>query len=210
MTNHECLCAVIRKVPGVIALLLVLPGCDSAPPPAPSPTPAVAAPAPSPPAPSPPAPPPVVSDPLVGRYTLTVTHGCDAVPVAARTRTYAASINTGAHSGFVVTLSEATFLEGPICTSTGSGLGCHQFLASRAEDHVRFDLTNADDWHGGYITERVAPLGTWLEVTGSATGRLQKATIEATGSGSVWYCPTNTGYPFPCNPYVACQSATCV
>ena len=205
MTNTECLCAVMRRVPGVIALLLVLPGCDSAPPSAPSPTPAVAAPAPSP----PPPPPESSSDPIVGRYTLTVTHGCDAVPVTAKTRTYVASINTGADTGFVVTLSEATFLEGPICTATGSGLGCHQFLASRAEDLVRFDLTNADDWHGGYITEAVPP-GTWLEVSGSATGRLQKGTITATGRGSVWYCPTNAQYPFPCDCTWPASPRTCV
>ena len=153
----------------------------------------------------PPAPPQSSSDPIVGRYTLTVTHGCDAVPAAARTRTYAASIDPGASTGFVVTLSEAKFLEGLICTATSSGLGCHQFLASRAGDLVRFDLTNADDWHGGYITERVPP-GTWLEVTGSATGPLRETTIEATGSGSIWYCPTNPGYPFPCNSVLFCES----
>ncbi len=105
-------------------------------------------------------PPAASTDSLVGRYTLTLTHGCTEVPAAARTRTYTASIEPAA-SGFVITLSDAEFLEGRICTATASRLGCHQFLASREADRVRFDLINADEWHGGYITERIPP-GTWL------------------------------------------------
>jgi hypothetical protein len=134
-------------------------------------------------------PPGTSTDSLVGRYTLTLTHGCTEVPEAARTRTYTATIEPAA-SGFVVTLSDAQFLQGSVCTMAESRLGCHQFLASRQDDRVRFDLTNADEWHGGYITEHVPP-DTWLQVYGSAVGRLNGGAITASGSGGVWYCPTS-------------------
>jgi len=134
-------------------------------------------------------PPGASTDSLVGRYTLTLTHGCTEVPEAARTRTYTASIEP-AVSGFVVTLSDAQFLQGDVCTMAESRLGCHQFLASRQGDNVRFDLTNADEWHGGYITEHI-PTDTWLQVYGSAVGRLNGGAITASGSGGVWYCPTS-------------------
>ena len=134
-------------------------------------------------------PPGTSTDSLVGRYTLTLTHGCTEVPEAARTRTYTASIEPAA-SGFVVTLSDAQFLQGGACTMAESRLGCHQFLASKQDDRVRFDLTNADEWHGGYITEHI-PWDTWLQVYGSAVGRLDGGAITASGSGGVWYCPTS-------------------
>jgi hypothetical protein len=63
----------------------------------------------------------------------------------------------------------------------------HQLLASRQDDHVRFDLINADEWHGGYITEHVSP-DRWLIVYGSAAGRLESGAISATGSASVTLC----------------------
>jgi hypothetical protein len=136
---------------------------------------------------------------LVGQFTLTLTHGCLAVPEAARTRTYTASIDPAA-SGSVVTLGGAAFLMGPICTATASQLGCHQFLASREGDNVRFDLTSADEWHGGYITELIGP--GLLEVTGSATGRVEASgDISAAGSGTVWHCTTY----FPCPSSQYCE-----
>jgi hypothetical protein len=196
-------------MPPVIALLFVVTACESHLPPgtAPSPRPTESAPpAPNPPAPSPPLP---STDPIVGRYTLNLALGseCASLPEAARTRTYAASIDPAAGgTGYVVTLAEASFLSGSICNFAPSGLGCNQFLASRSEDVLRFDLINEnDDGHGGHIVERIPP-GTWMELIGSATGRLQDGGITATGSASIWYCPTNTGYPFPCNSYVGCKS----
>ena len=144
------------------------------------------------------------ADPLFGRYSLTLTHGCAAVPEGARTRTYTAIVEPAA-SGSVVSLSDAQFLTGGLCTSTASGLGCHQFLASREHDYVRFDLINADEWHGGYITERT-PDGSWLRVIGSAVGRLESGRISAAGTGIVWYCPTNPEFPFLCAAPAFCES----
>lgn len=126
------------------------------------------------------------ADPLVGEYTLTLDHGCAEVPEDVRSRTYTASIDSTS-SGYVVTLSDAEFYSGAVCTMTASRLGCHQFLASRTDDRVRFDLINADEWHGGYITEHLSP-DRWLIVYGSAAGRLEAGAIAATGSASVTLC----------------------
>ena len=126
------------------------------------------------------------ADPLVGKYSLTLSHDCAEAPEELRSRTYTATIDATA-TGFVVTLSDAEFYWGPVCTLTASRLGCHQFLASRQGDRVRFDLINADEWHGGYITEHVSP-DRWLIVYGSAAGQLGAGAISATGSGSVAYC----------------------
>ncbi len=126
------------------------------------------------------------ADPLLGRYSLTLTHGCSDVPDGVRTRTYTAHVDA-ATSGYVVTLSDAIFMMGGHCTMTASGLGCHQFLASRDGDRVRFDLINADEWHGGYINELFPPNG-WLAVYGSAAGRFDGRGVTAEGNGGVWYC----------------------
>lgn len=70
-------------------------------------------------------------------------------------------------------------------------------------DAVQFNLTN-DEWHGGHIDERLSD-GTWVEVSGTSSGRLREDGIEARGSGSIWYCPTSRGYPFPCSGFVNCR-----
>jgi hypothetical protein len=145
------------------------------------------------------------TNPLTGQYSLTLVHDCKQVPEEARTRRYTATIEP-ASSGMVVTLSDAHFLFGGVCTLVPSRLGCHQFLASLEQDNVRFDLLNDDEWHGGYITERVPP-GTWLQVYGSAVGRLENGNIAAAGTGGVWYCPGNPEYPFPCMTSTACENA---
>jgi hypothetical protein len=84
-----------------------------------------------------------------------------------------------------------------------AGLGCHQFRATVDGDAVQFNLTN-DEWHGGHIDERLSD-GTWVEVSGTSSGRLREDGIEARGSGSIWYCPTSRGYPFPCSGFVNCR-----
>jgi hypothetical protein len=148
------------------------------------------------------------TDPIAGRYTLAMTIGpsCDSLPEIGRNRTYAASINQAGPTSYVVTLSEATFLSGSICTAAPSRLDCNQFAASRAGDVLRVDLINEnDDGHGGHIVEQIPP-GTWMEVIGSATGGVKDGTITAAGSADVWYCPTVMGYPFPCRSFV-CRSA---
>jgi hypothetical protein len=150
------------------------------------------------------------TDSIVGRYKLDLSVGpeCGSVPEAARNRTYTATIDSAGATNYVVTLSEASFLNGPICTAAPSRLGCHQFQASRTGDILRFDLINEnDDGHGGHIVEQVPP-GTWMELIGSGTGRLgEEGTITATGSANVWYCPTVSGYPFPCRSHVGCGSS---
>jgi hypothetical protein len=191
---------------GGIALLVAVTGCESShpPPTAPNPPPTMmGSPIPTPPEPSAP------TDSIVGRYKLDLTVGseCGAVPDAARSRTYTATIDSTGGTNYVVTLSDASFLSGPICTAAPSRLGCHQFQASRAGDLLRFDLINEnDDGHGGHIVEQIPP-GTWIELTGSGTGRMQgqDGTITASGSASVWYCPTVSGYPFPCRSHVGCR-----
>ena len=193
---------------GGIALLLAVTGCDSnhPPPTAPNPPPTMmGSPIPPPPAPSAP------TDSIVGRYKLDLTVGpaCGSVPEAARNRTYTATVDSAGGTNYVVTLSDASFLSGPICTAAPSRLDCNQFQASRAGDLLRFDLINEnDDGHGGHIVEQVPP-GTWIELIGSGTGRMpaQDGIITATGSANVWYCRTVSGYPFPCVLPVGCQSA---
>ena len=201
-------------LPLIVAATLPVLGCDSERQPT-QPTSRVAessntlplnlpppAPMPAPPDPGP------SSDPLVGRYALTITLGeCAAIPGGARTRSYSAAIGRR-DDGYVVTLGDATFLQGPICTLPSgkyAGLGCHMFLASRLGDDVVFSLVNNnDDAHGGHINEQLAD-GTWMELIGEATGRYGRQTIVATGSSSLWYCPTSRSYPFPCAGFVGCK-----
>jgi hypothetical protein len=152
---------------------------------------------------------------IVGSYTLTldVGSGCAVVPQADRTRRYTARIESGA-GGHVVTLGDATFLWGPICTyGSGrfAGIGCHQFFATVDGDSVQFDLANNnDEAHGGHIVEQVSPdtwsSAPWLEIIGTAAGRLEGSSIKASGNSKVWYCQTPLSYPFPCPGYVACDS----
>jgi hypothetical protein len=149
---------------------------------------------------------------LIGRFMLTLTAGadCAAIPDAAKTRRYLASIDATGDGQYVVTLSDATFLTGPICTAGSTrfaGVGCHQFFASRQDDVVQFDLANNnDEAHGGHIMEQLS-LGTWLEIIGNGTGRLHASTIVATGTASLWYCPSARSYPFPCFDFVSCRSS---
>ncbi len=151
---------------------------------------------------------------LAGSYTMTldIGSGCDVIPAAERTRTYTASIE---HDGErnVVTLSDASFLSGLICTVGSrhfSGIGCHQFFASEdADTTVHFFLeNNNDEAHGGHIVEQLSS-GTWLEIMGQVAGRLDPldpSSIEASGTSSVWYCRTPSAYPFPCSSFVGCHS----
>jgi hypothetical protein len=142
------------------------------------------------------------ADPLTGQYSLTLVHDCQAVPEGARTRRYTATID----SDLIVTLSDAQFsFDNGCVTMDALRLGCHQFLASREQDNVRFDLLNDHEWHGGYITERV-PAGTWLQVFGSTSGRLEGGNVTASGTGGVWYCPANQDLPFPCLTSTGCEN----
>ncbi len=162
-----------------------------------------------------PAPPPPVPDPgaypLAGSYavTLDIGTGCPVVPEAERSRKYSATIGYSGGGRYVVTLNDATFLTGAICTAGSAhfaGIGCHQFFASEDTDTALFFLeNNNDEAHGGHIVERMSS-GTWLEIIGNVQGKFNGSSIEATGAGSVWYCPTPLGYPFPCQGSVGCHS----
>jgi len=154
------------------------------------------------------------SHPLAGRYTLTLDIGsqCAALPEAEKTRTYSAAIDYASDGRYVVTLGNATFLTGPICTSGSrhfSGIGCNQFFASEAIDTINLFLeNNNDEAHGGHIVEQLSS-GTWMEVIGSASGRISSyplSSVEASGTGTVWYCRTPSGYPFPCSSVASCGS----
>jgi hypothetical protein len=191
---------------------LVLAACDR-PPQAPSPvTPPQASIPPTVPPPTPAPTPPPTGSAIIGLYTLTLTIGssCTAVPDNERTRKYTASIDDSGSGRYVVTLGDAAFLNGPICTfGSGrfSGIGCHQFFAGEDIDTANFFLeNNNDEAHGGHIVEQTSS-GTWMEIIGNATGRLNSSSMEASGTGIVWYCPVPMGYPYPCISHTGCQSA---
>ena len=194
-----------------IMLAVAFAACDSRPQ---SPTPVTPPPA-SPPPSAQPSPMPPGTNPssylLAGSYTLTldIGSGCPAIPDAERSRQYTATIEYASGGRYVVTLSDATFLTGSICTAGSghfSGIGCHQFFASEDIDTAHFFLeNNNDDAHGGHVVERLSS-GTWLEVIGAAVGKFDSSSIEASGSGSVWYCRTPSSYPFPCSNFVGCSS----
>jgi len=192
---------------GIALGAVVFAACDSHPA-APTPLPPQAIPPPSaPPNPAPPGP----SNSIAGVYTLTLNigSGCAVVPEAERTRKYTATIDYTRGGRYVVTLSDATFLTGPICTAGSrhlSGIGCHQFFAYEDIDTVRFSLeNNNDEAHGGHIVEQLSS-GTWLEIMGESAGKLDLSSIDASGTGSAWYCRTPSSYPFPCSSFVGCRS----
>jgi hypothetical protein len=67
---------------------------------------------------------------------------------------------------------------------------CTRVVRSQSTHSVQFDLANNnDEAHGGHIVEQLS-LGTWLEIIGNGTGRLHASTIVATGTASLWYCPS--------------------
>ena len=146
-----------------------------------------------------------------GLYALTldIGSGCPVVPEEQRIRKYLARLDDASSGLKVITLSGANFLNGPICTAGEgrfSGIGCHQFFASEDNDTMQFFLeNNNDEAHGGHIVEQLSS-GGWLEIIGSATGKLGTSTTEAFGPGSVWYCSTPSSYPFPCSKYVGCRT----
>ena len=147
------------------------------------------------------------SDPYT--VTLDIGSGCPVVPQEERIRKYTARMDDTSSGLKVVTLSGATFLTGSICTGGGgrfSGIGCDQFFASEDIDTVQFTLeNNNDEAHGGHIVERLSS-GGWMEIIGSASGKLNPSSTEASGPGSVWYCSTPSSYPFPCAKYVGCRT----
>jgi hypothetical protein len=74
---------------------------------------------------------------------------------------------------------------------------------------VKFLLgNNNDEAHGGHIVEQLAS-GAWLEITGEASGPVDSyppTAVDASGNSQVWYCPTPSGYPFPCSRFEGCSS----
>jgi hypothetical protein len=190
-----------------IMMLWLMTGCGGdGPQPPTSPRPLVVA-TPAPPPPAPPAPPPPGSgQSLVGEYTLELALGeqCG-LPDLVRRQQFSASIQSAAN-GYVVTLGDAVFLTGTICTAAPSLLGCNQFLASDDGQTVRFELRNEnDDGHGGHPVVRLSD-GTWVELVGHASGPVDGSTILAQGSVQAWYCPTSLSYPFPCRTFTSCES----
>jgi len=175
--------------------------------------------------PGPPQPPPSPTgpDPFVGSYALTLNIGstCGVVPATDRIRHYSATVEKYASRvpeldapPYIVTLGDATFLSGSICTAGGGrfeGIGCHQFFAWKGDDTARLVLANNnDEAHGGHIVEQFAS-GTWAEIIAEASGPVTisnsvVASIEASGSSDVWYCPTPSGYPFPCPASLSCAA----
>lgn len=196
-----------RSGRGVILLLFLVMACGADRPPTAPSAPSVPAATPiPPPAPSPP--PSSSTDALAGRYRLDLAIGadCGSVPESARNRTYTADVVPTGGTDYVVSLTGGSFLSGLICSLAPSRLGCNQFLLSHRDDVLRVELVNEnDEGHGGHIVEEVPP-DAWIEVIGSATGQLLDGRITATGTASVWYCPSNPGYPFPCGTYRSCQS----
>ena len=155
------------------------------------------------------------NSPFDGAFTLTLQIGpsCSALPDAERTRVYDASIGQVPNRPDlpqVVTLSGAHFLSGPICTLASgryAGIGCNQFLGSEDGEWMGFFLeNNNDEAHGAHIVEQTAS-GGWVEITGSANGTISSySSMDVAGTGTVWYCPTASSYPFPCSQFKSCQS----
>jgi hypothetical protein len=147
-------------------------------------------------------------DPMEGQYALSVSVDslgpeCATLPDEAKHRAYTATMALRSDGNFAVSLSGGSFLSGPICTSTPSGLGCNQFLASRAGT-VQFSLLNEnDDGHGGHIVERIPQTG-WIELIGNLTSPVSNDMMLATGDGSLWFCSDTSSYPFPCPHYFGC------
>src|SRR5688572_10396836 len=146
---------------------------------------------------------------LAGRYSLTLRiDDCAILPPQHLVRHYGAKVtDSGRPSEYIVTLDGSTFLTGLICTfSSGrfEGMGCDQFFLFDEGGRARFSLeNNNDDAHGGHIVEQLSD-GTWMELIGEARGSTGRWPLEASGAGSLWYCPTPTGYPFPCGA-TSCQ-----
>lgn len=196
---------------GIVLGMVALVGCARDPqaptPIAPPPT-TLAAPVAPPPTPPPSSP---SGNALGGSYamTLDIGSGCGVVPEAERIRKYTATIDQGGDGRYVVTLSDARFLTGPICTAGEghfAGVGCHQFFAATDGQSVQFFLAENNEWHGAQIVEQLSA-GTWMEIVGTASGRFHPTSIEASGTGRVWYCPTSSSYPFPCSNFLGCDSA---
>ena len=201
MTRHRPVCLLM----GTLAFA----ACDS-PPSGPTPAgPAIASQPPAPPRNPAPSPVPGGSR-LVGSYLLTLDmgSGCSVVPASERTRRYTADITYVGAGRYVVTLNDATFLMGSICTAGSShfaGIGCHQFFASEEADTVNFSLANNnDEAAGGHITERLS--SGWVEIIGEARAKFDPTVIEASGAGSVWYCRTPSAYQSPCANFTSCES----
>jgi hypothetical protein len=96
---------------------------------------------------------------------------------------YSARLADDGPGRYVVTLSNATFLQDNNCIPRG----CNQFRAVEDGATLRFSLENNDEWSGGYITEKTTA-GTWLEIYGIAAGVFHPTVIEASGPGKVLYC----------------------
>ncbi len=134
-------------------------------------------------------PPSSATDPTVGRYRLALAVGssCESFPEVTRHRTYTADIDSTGATTYAVTLYDASFLHSVACHdlrfSGKKGPVCNQFLASRVEDSLLFDfLPHEDDnWTGNIIYEQLPDSPTWIEMEGSATGRLQNGAIMARG-----------------------------
>jgi hypothetical protein len=151
-------------------------------------------------------------DPIVHRYALDLSigsgAGCESVAEDARHRTYVADIHSTGGANYVVRLYEAAFLSGLTCfdrrlPQSGTPT-CHQFLASQSEDSLFFDILGpeVDDFNGNLIYEQL-PDGKWIEIHGSATGRLHNGTIAAKGSGTLSYWQ---GFPGLGSTYSLCRS----
>ena len=151
---------------------------------------------------------PTPVDLALGRYALTITVGsiCTTLPDIVRARTYTASIESRGADNYLVTLSDARFLEdeqiGPatfrIHCGASAGLGCNQVTASREGDLLRFHLipncqrlNNEFAGNGGSIVELIPPADNQLGIQGTGLGRLDGTTIQASIDGRVWYCPAS-------------------
>jgi hypothetical protein len=146
------------------------------------------------------------SDPLAGLYTLAVAVAseCPGVPAAAMSRAYSAAIDPSGADMFRVTLGDATFLQGDICSGF-SGLGCHQFVASRTGATLTVFLGSGED-QGGKIVEHIVP-GHWAYYTGSGSAPITSPDLHVTlTGGGVWACPTQQQAPFPCDTFQHCSS----
>jgi hypothetical protein len=146
-----------------------------------------------------------VATSFVGTYTAELSlPACLGLPRAERVRRYSARIEPDEDAGvYVVTLSDATFLDALPSRFHPVPMTPNQFLAFHDADSVSFTLwADSESSFGGRILERLAS-GQWIDIQGDLTGQLGSDAITASGAGQVKYCTAAT-------PSLYCKSGNWV
>ena len=152
---------------------------------------------------------------LAGRYRLDIDAAdrvdgrqCSSLPASAARRTYTADIvSLGAYHA--VKLYDAKFLADSASVAyacrdarlpqSGNAI-CHQFILNGDANALTVSAGAEDDGRGSEIWEGL-PDGFVLEIIGTASGSMTNGSIEANGSGSLWY-----GNGLPATAFYSCSA----